>query len=85
MSEEATNNVQEIQQEVDVAPEANESAQTLSFDELLVFFHSSYSRSYIPFWLFASFHSRNFHKWFTTPFIYTSITNHHCINTRRWF
>jgi len=34
MSEEATNNVQEIQQEVDVAPEANESAQTLSFDEL---------------------------------------------------
>ena len=34
MSEEATNNVQEIQQEVDLAPEANESAQTLSFDEL---------------------------------------------------
>ena len=34
MSEEATNNVQEIQQDVDLAPEANETAQTLSFDEL---------------------------------------------------
>ena len=34
MSDEATNQVQEIQQEVDLAPEANESAQTLSFDEL---------------------------------------------------
>mgnify|MGYP003329282376 CR=1 FL=1 len=34
MSDEATNQVQEIHQEVDLAPEANESAQTLSFDEL---------------------------------------------------
>ena len=34
MSEEATNNVQEIQQEVDVSPEANENAEALSFDEL---------------------------------------------------
>ena len=34
MSDEATTQVQEIQQEVDLAPEANESAQTLSFDEL---------------------------------------------------
>ena len=34
MSDEATNNLQEIQQEVDLAPDANESAQTLSFDEL---------------------------------------------------
>tara|TARA_Y100000813_G_scaffold12488_1_gene8573 strand:+ start:1937 stop:3088 length:1152 start_codon:yes stop_codon:yes gene_type:complete len=30
----SSNNVQEVQQEVDLAPEANESAQTLSFDEL---------------------------------------------------
>lgn len=34
MSEEATNNVQELQQEVDIAPEANENAEALSFDEL---------------------------------------------------
>jgi len=34
MSEEVTNQVQEIHQEVDVAPDAGESAQTLSFDEL---------------------------------------------------
>mgnify|MGYP003139071682 CR=1 FL=1 len=34
MSDEATNNLQEIQQEVDLAPDANESVQTLSFDEL---------------------------------------------------
>ena len=34
MSEEATNNVQEINQEVDVAPEAHENAEALSFDEL---------------------------------------------------
>ena len=34
MSEEVANNVQEIQQEVDIAPEANENAETLSFDEL---------------------------------------------------
>ena len=30
----SSNNVQEVQQDVDLAPEANESAQTLSFDEL---------------------------------------------------
>lgn len=34
MSEEATNDVQEINQEVDLAPEANEDAGALSFDEL---------------------------------------------------
>ena len=34
MSEEVTNQVQEIHQEVDLSPDANESAQTLSFDEL---------------------------------------------------
>ena len=34
MSEEATNNIQEVNQEVDLAPEANEDASALSFDEL---------------------------------------------------
>lgn len=34
MSEEATNQVQEVNQEVDVSPEAHEDAAALSFDEL---------------------------------------------------
>ena len=34
MSEEATNNVQEVNEEVNLAPEAHENADTLSFDEL---------------------------------------------------
>ena len=34
MSEEATNNIQEVNQEVDLAPEANEQAGVLTFDEL---------------------------------------------------
>ena len=34
MSEEATNSTQPVNESVELSPDANESAQTLSFDEL---------------------------------------------------